>query len=257
MASAPTALLSSLTAIHESSGMARRRPETSLYDAVKSFLERQGFEVKGEVCGCDVVAVRDGEPPVLIITEMKVGLSLELVLQGVDRLRAADEVWLAVLATRRGRDRDQRAHRLCRLLGFGLLAVHMESATVEVLAEPAPYRPRPNLIRRRCILKEHAGRRGDPARGGSTREPIMTAYRQQAVACAAALAAKPMRPRDLKPIAPDAGKILRRNVYGWFERVEPGLYRLAAAGATALITGAHAGKVGAPASASKAGYFVG
>ena len=214
--------------------MSRRRPETSLYDAVKSFLERQGFAVKGEVCGCDIVAVRDGEPPILVITELKVGLSLELVLQGVDRLRAADEVWLAVLATRKGRDRDPRAHRLCRLLGFGLLAVHIDRAVVEVLAEPAPYRPRPNVIRRRRILKEHAARRGDPARGGSAKQPIMTAYRQQAIACAAALQTGPKRPRDLKPIAPDAGKILLRNVYGWFERVEPGLYRLAEDGATAL-----------------------
>jgi hypothetical protein len=57
------------------------------------------------------------------------------------------------------------------------IGVHMESATVEVLAESAPYRPLPNFIRRRSVPKEYAARRGDPARGGSTREPIMTAYR--------------------------------------------------------------------------------
>jgi hypothetical protein len=190
--------------------------------------------VKGEVCGCDIVAVRGAEPPVLVITELKLGLSLELVLQGVDRSRAADEVWLAVPATRRGRDRDRRVHRLCRLLGFGLLAVHVGRECVEVLAEPAPYRPRPNLPQRWRILKEHAARRGDPARGGSTQQPIMTAYRQQALACATALQAGPLRPRDLRPVAPDAGRILLRNVYGWFERVEPGLYRLAERGVSAL-----------------------
>ena len=213
---------------------AARGLETSLDDAVKSFLEAQGFEVKGEACGCDIVAVRQGEPPVLVITELKMTLSMELVLQGVERLRTADEVWLAVLATRRGRDRDHRAHRLCRLLGFGLLAVHPARNRVEILAEPAPYRPRPNLRQRRRLLKEHAVRQGDPTRGGSTRQPIMTAYRQQALICAAALQAGPLRPRDLKPIAPDAGRILLRNVYGWFERIEPGLYGLAEAGAAAL-----------------------
>ena len=62
----------------------------------------------------------------------------------------------------------------------------------------------------------------------------MTAYRQQALACAAALQVGPLRPRDLKAIAPNAGRILLRNVYGWFERVEPGLYRLAAGGTAAL-----------------------
>ena len=33
----------------------------------------------------------------------------------------------------------------------------------------------------------------------------MTAYRQQALTCAAALQARPLRPRDLKRVAPDAG----------------------------------------------------
>ena len=212
-----------------------RSPETSLYRTVKAFLEAQGFEVKGEVCGCDIVAVRKGEPPLLVITELKLAFSLELLLQGVDRLRAADDVWLAVRATRRGRDQDRRVHRLCRLLGFGLLAVSTTHGRVDVLAEPGPYRPRPNMVKRRRLLSEHAKRRGDPAIGGSTRQPIMTAYRQQALACAAAMLQRPMRPRDLKPLAPDAGRILLRNVYGWFERIEPGLYRLADPGMAALL----------------------
>jgi hypothetical protein len=36
--------------------------ETALYPAVKRFLEELGFRVKGEVNGCDIVAVRNGEP---------------------------------------------------------------------------------------------------------------------------------------------------------------------------------------------------
>ena len=67
------------------------------------------------------------------------------------RLASADEVWLAVRATRRGRDRDRRARALCRLLGFGLLAAHLPGGEVEVLAEPEPYRPRANLRRRRAL----------------------------------------------------------------------------------------------------------
>ncbi|MBC7801228.1 MAG: hypothetical protein H7Z10_11450, partial [Gemmatimonadaceae bacterium] len=98
--------------------------------------------------------------PVLVILEMKLGFTLELVLQGVDRLPAADEVWLAVRATRRGRDRDRRVRALCRLLGFGLLAVHDARGETEVLNEPEAYRPRANLRRRRALLKEHAARRG-------------------------------------------------------------------------------------------------
>jgi hypothetical protein len=208
--------------------------ETSLYLPVKRFLESAGFDVKGEVNGCDAVAVRADEPLTLAIVEMKLGFNLELLLQATDRMRAADEVWLAVPATRRGRDRDPRVHRLCRLLGFGLLAVNAARDRVEILAEPGPYRPRPDHPRRRRLLSEHARRMGDPSPGGSTRQPVMTAYRQQALACAAMLRAGPGKPRELRAMAPDAGKILLRNVYGWFERTRRGEYRLTGVGEAAL-----------------------
>ena len=58
----------------------------------------------------------------------------------------------------------------------------------------------------------------------------MTAYRQQALICAEALLDGPLRPRDIRPAAPDAGKILLGNVYGWFERVTNGVYQLTDAG---------------------------
>src|SRR5580658_3773382 len=129
--------------------------ETSLYPAIKRFLEAAGFDVKGEEMGCDIVAVRPGEPATLTIVEMKLGLSLELLLQVTDRARSADEVWLAVPATRRGRDRDRRVHRLCRLLGFGLLAVSPSRDRVDVLVHPGPWKPARDYPRRRRLLTEH------------------------------------------------------------------------------------------------------
>jgi hypothetical protein len=209
--------------------------ETSLYPPVKRFLQSAGFDVKGEVQGCDIVAVRAGIPLTLAIVEMKLGFTLELLLQAIDRMRPADEVWLAVPATTRGRDRDARVHRLCRLLGFGLLAVNPTRDRVEVLAEPGPYRPRPDHPRRTRLLSEHARRLGDPSPGGSSRQPVMTAYRQRALACATKLKEGPGKPKHLRALAPDAAGILQRNVYGWFERTQRGIYRLTATGEAALI----------------------
>jgi hypothetical protein len=210
--------------------------ETNLYSPVKRFLEELGFEVKGEVCSCDLVALDRGTPAALVIGELKLSFTLELVLQAVDRSAACDEVWLAVRASLRGRGResDPRVKRLCRLLGFGLLAVS-NSGKVEVLVEPLPWRPRHDAKRRSKIVDEHRRRKGDPALGGSTRQPIMTAYRQQAVACAAALARAPARPRNLKRTMPDAPKILLSNVYGWFVRLDCGIYSLSEAGKAALV----------------------
>jgi hypothetical protein len=210
--------------------------EANLYPPVKRFLERLGFEVKGEICGCDLVALRDSVPNAVVIGELKLTFTLELVLQAVDRFPVCDEIWLAVRMSRRGRGRegDPRVKKLCRLLGLGLLAV-TASGKVEVLVEPVPWRPRRDAKRRSRIVDEHRRRRGDPAAGGSTRLPIMTAYRQQALACAAALAQAPARPRDLKSDLPDAPKILLRNVYGWFVRIDRGVYSLSESGKAALL----------------------
>src|SRR3978361_1531995 len=70
--------------------MPQRPAETSLYSAVKAYLESLGLDVKGECCGCDIVGVRPGEAPFLVVTELKLGFTLDLVLQGVERLAAAD-----------------------------------------------------------------------------------------------------------------------------------------------------------------------
>ena len=210
------------------------RRETSLYVPVKRFLETLGFDVKGEVCGCDLVAIRGEEPPLVVIGELKLGFNLELVLQGIDRTAACDEVWLAVRGSRRrGRERDPRVRKLCRLLGFGLLGVS-SSGCVEVLVEPGPWRPRRDARRRSRLLDEHLRRLGDPAAGGSCKAPIMTAYRQQALACAASLSGGPRRTSDVKAAIPDAPKILLRNVYGWFFRVVRGTYGLTPEGTAAL-----------------------
>jgi hypothetical protein len=209
--------------------------ETALYLPVKRFLESLGFSVKGEVGGCDLVGLSPDVPPIVVIGELKLSFNLELVLQGVDRAAIGDEVWLAALLSKRGKGResDARFRNLCRRLGFGLLAVD-RSGAVHVLLSPTASAPRCNAQRKSRLVDEHSRRRGDPVAGGGSRAPIMTAYRQQALSIAAAMTMNSRRPRDLKPEYPDAAKILRDNVYGWFERVERGLYGLNALARAAL-----------------------
>ena len=209
--------------------------ETALFLPVKRFLEKLGFTVKGEVGGCDLVALSGDDPPVVVIGELKLSFNLELVLQAVDRAGAADEVWLAAKLSARGKGResDARYRNLCRRLGFGMLAV-TTAGDVEVIVQPATTAPRRNPKKRSRLVSEHQRRKGDPAMGGSTRAPIMTAYRQQALACASALEGGPRRVKDLRVDIPDAGKILLHNVYGWFDRAERGIYVLTDAGHAAL-----------------------
>ncbi|RYI98570.1 MAG: hypothetical protein EON47_19220, partial [Acetobacteraceae bacterium] len=88
--------------------------------------------------------------------------------------------------------------------------------------------------RRSRLVLEHRRRQGDPSQGGSSRTPILTAYRQRALACATAMAAGPVSTKALRSIAPDAATLMLRNVYGWFERESRGIYRLTETGMAAL-----------------------
>ncbi|MDP9838348.1 hypothetical protein J2T09_003115 [Neorhizobium huautlense] len=209
--------------------------ETALYLPVKTFLEAAGYTVKGEIGGCDLVGLSEGDPAVVVICELKLTFNLELILQAVDRAAVSDEVWIAarVSAKGRGRESDKRYRDLCRRLGIGMLGVS-DMGEVSVLVSSVSPMPRTNPKRRTRLVKEHRKRVGDPALGGSTKVPIMTAYRQQAIAIANALADGPLRPRDLKETAPNAGATLRNNYYGWFEKIEKGVYALSVTGRQAI-----------------------
>ncbi|WEZ84099.1 DUF2161 domain-containing phosphodiesterase [Rhizobium sp. 32-5/1] len=209
--------------------------ETSLYLPVKSFLEKAGYVVKGEVGGCDLVGLSEDDPSIVVICELKLSFNLELILQAVDRAAISDEVWIAakVSARGKGREADKRYRDLCRRLGIGMLGIS-DGGDVSVIVGSVSPMPRTNPKRRSRLMREHQKRRGDPAIGGSTRVPLMTAYRQQALGCAAALATGPARVRDVRTAVPDAGKLLLSNVYGWFERLDRGVYGLTNAGREAL-----------------------
>jgi hypothetical protein len=215
--------------------------EAALYPPVKAFLERQGYEVKGEVRGCDLVARRGEEPPVIV--ELKLRFNLPLVLQGVDRLALTERVYLAVpRPERRARGGPLAPERpeirkLCRRLGLGLILVGLVRKTVEVLEEPVPYRPRRAKSRALRLLDEFSRRVGDANIGGAVGVPLVTAYRQDALRCARVLSLYgPMRVGVLRALAgvPRAASILQRNVYGWFDRIERGTYRLTPEGDQAL-----------------------
>jgi hypothetical protein len=218
-------------------GMNGNITEAELYAPVKRFLEGLGYEVKGEVCGCDVVARRGDEP--ILIVELKLRFTLALVLQGIDRLALSERVYVAVPRpprSARGVRADAPAiRRLCRRVGLGLMLVGRDS--VAIVEEPVPYRPRPARRRALRLGAEFARRRGDPNIGGRTRQPIVTAYRQDALRVAGALAGGgPLALAELRTLTGvgDVASILQRDVYGWFLRVRRGTYTLSEAGRAAL-----------------------
>jgi len=221
--------------------MAEALKETHLYPPLKAWLEAQSYTVRGEVGRCDLAAEKDGN---LIAIELKLRPSLVLLAQAAERQEYADSVYIALPATsERPRPPSLRnLRRLLKRLGIGLILItFMKKKTrVEVLIHPGSrtgaLRNRPK--KKTIILREIAGRDMDMTPGGQTGgKPRVSAYRQRAVRLAVWLSilgeASPARLKKLGA-SDDTGIILSRNLYGWFERVQRGVYRLHEAGITAL-----------------------
>jgi len=215
------------------------RKESDLYAPIKEFLQGQGYTVRGEVNGCDLVGVRDEE---IVVVELKVAFNLALLLQGVQRQTMTEVVYLAVEAPKRTRSgpRWSEIRSLCRRLGLGLIFVHFagRKPTVEVICDPESYTPRKQPKMRGRLLKEFQRRSGDHNTGGVTRRPVVTAYREEALRIASYL--RLHGPSKTKAIRTGTGvtkatTALQRDVYGWFERVEKGVYRVTPKGEQALV----------------------
>ncbi len=211
--------------------------ETDLYGPVKTFLERQGYEVKSEILQADVVACRGEEDPVIV--ELKTGFSLSLLQQGVARLSITDAVYVAVprQTSRVAYKALQENIKICRRLGLGVLTVRLDDGLVEVHCDPGPYAPRKYKPRKTKLLREFARREGDPNKGGATREGLVTAYRQDVVKIAGYLAEN--GPSKGAVVAKAVGvkvatRMMAQDHYGWFEKIEKGIYGLSPNGAAGL-----------------------
>ncbi len=211
--------------------------ETELYQPVKAFLEAQGYTVKGEVGRADLVARRGNEP--FVIVELKLRINLTLIHQAIDRLSLSDLVYISIPRPkgRTARRTMLENTRLCRRLGLGFMTVRHDGL-VEVACDPGPYEPRKNKKAQARLLREFERLRGDPNSGGATRHGIVTGYRQDALACARYLAESGPTKGALVAKAVEvrhATTIMRTNHYGWFEKVDTGIYGLSDAGRQGLI----------------------
>lgn len=207
--------------------------EADLYPHVKAFLEAMGYVVKGEVGAADMVALRGEEYP--LIVELKLRLNLTLYHQAVTRLRMTDLVYIAVPKPK-GRKALRENTILCRRLGLGFLTVRADGS-VEAQCDPGPYAPRKTKAKTEALLRQFHRLEGDPNAGGATRHGIVTAYRQDAVRCARYLAEAGAEKGAIIAKAvgvPNATTLMRDNHYGWFRKVEKGVYALTPEGRQGL-----------------------
>ena len=208
--------------------------ETDLFPPVRQLFEAQGYTVNAEVNRCDVVARQADR---LIVIELKTALNLSLITQAVDRQALTPEVYVAFPRPGRVGRRARTCEAILRRLGLGLIYVQQSPlrTSADIAFDP-DHDGAIDARKRAALERELAGRSIEPNIGGSTGVKVYTAYRETAVTIALLLERQgPTRVRDLKPLAGDRTQsVLAGNHYGWFDRIQTGVYDLSEAGRSAL-----------------------
>lgn len=219
-------------------GKTNTTAETDLYRPIHDYLVSQGYTVRGEVMNCDITAVRGDE---LVVVELKRSFGVPLLVQATQRQRITDSVYIAVPRPKGGMRGPQwkGIQHLVRRLELGLILVSLGSRKpkVEVVFHPVPFDRKRQSRARRAVITEINGRSADFNEGGCTRRKIATAYRESAVHIAVCLERfGPMSPRALRALGTcdKTRSILASNFYGWFERIDRGVYALKPQGAAGL-----------------------
>jgi hypothetical protein len=203
--------------------------ETDLYLPVKTLLSSMGYHVKGEIGAIDVYAQRDDH---VLAVELKTRISLKLIYQAIERQRVADDVYIAIpkaaLDLHKAHKKDLK--RLLLRLGLGLILVTGDTAVF--LYDPTEIdmkRVKSQSKKKRIRLKNEFETRANNRVLGGIRGKRMTAYREKAVMIARVLdLGGPKAVKDIIGASAimSAQRILYDNHYGWFERIERGVYGL-------------------------------
>ena len=215
--------------------MRKQLQESDLAGPLYTHLAGLGYKVRSEVKDCDIAAVKGDD---LLIIELKKTLNLPLLVQAVRRQRMTDSVYVAIPRPSnkwKWWKESRGSQHLLRRLELGLILVSLESGKppVEVVFHPLPFERKKRAKSRRAVLEEIAQRTADYNRAGSTRKKLVTAYRENAIqiACCLLVTGK-TSPAALRAMGtgPRTLSILHFNAYGWFERVDRGVYALSAHG---------------------------
>jgi|TARA_Y100000310_G_scaffold244873_1_gene249774 hypothetical protein len=215
--------------------------ETDLYQPVKDYLIQNGYTVRSEVVNCDITAIKDDD---LIVIELKRSANIQLLIQATERQRITDSVYVAIPTPKTKGSRWRGIKRVLRMLEVGLMVVSFDSRKpkVKVMFDPLPYGRKKQKRRRRAVLREIAERSGDYNTAGSTGQKVITAYRENAIHIACCLDRfGPLSPKRLRALGTGDKTlgILANNYYGWFQRIDRGVYELTANGRNGLTDYPH------------------
>ncbi|PLS17363.1 hypothetical protein CVD28_12415 [Bacillus sp. M6-12] len=212
--------------------------ETDLYEPIRNYFTEKGYDVYAEVKHCDITAVKENE---LIIVEMKLNLTVDLLVQAAKRQRITDLVYIAIPRPkyRLGSKKWNDICHLIRRLELGLILVSFQKSgiSMEIAISPGPFdrlkSMQYNRKKRDFIIAEIDGRNGDYNIGGSSKTKIITAYKETCIQIACLLERfGPLSPKALREMGTGDKtlSILNKNYYRWFDKIKRGTYTISSLG---------------------------
>ncbi len=199
--------------------------EKDMGPVIQLFFENQGYTIQSEIEHIDMVARKEDT---LIAIEMKNTLSVSLMHQGLKRLSFTDHVFLAipkpsstVISSRTFKEKKT----IVRRLELGLLWVDLKQQKVDVIFEPGPYALKKITKKKIKLLHEFNERKTHLNQAGSSKTPLMTAYREKAIRILLYLSSGPKSTQEIRThLRSECTSLLQKNYYGWFQRVKKGVY---------------------------------
>jgi len=207
--------------------------EIELYQPIQSFLNEQGYTVRGEIGAIDVFAMKNEHS---IAVELKTTISLKLIYQAIERQKVADVVYVAVpkSAIKTHQDSYKSFILLLRRLSIGLFVIHVDQ--VEVVLDAKEYdlsaSIRRNTKKKERLIHEFTHLKNNVNIGGK-RGKKMTLYKEKVIKIANVLLENPvLSPKQIKNFTQieEVSSILQKNYYGWFMKFGRGLYGLSEQG---------------------------
>lgn len=204
--------------------------ESDLFEPVRALFAERGYKVNAEVLNCDVTALKEDE---LIIIELKRTLCVTLLAQALERQKTGAAVYIAVpKPSKYSPKRFRDTLYVIRKLELGLIFVTVKNescAFAEIIYEPHEFVPvKLRRDERKKIIKEIQGRALDNNIGGVTHRKIATAFTEKNIfiACIAEKhgSVSPCLAKSLT--GSECGGLLARDYYGWFKRLERGVYTI-------------------------------
>jgi len=201
--------------------------ESDLFAPLKNYLESNSYKVRAEVRNCDITATKGDE---LIIIELKLSANLQLLIQAADRQYITDSVYVAIpKPTKKTNKRWKGILHILKRLELGLIYVDIDNPInpVEIVFHPIEFQRRKFKHRKKAILKEVENRSQNLNVGGSNKKKIITAYKENMIQIAVYLnklgATSPKILREYNS-GEKTLSILYSNFYGWFQRIDRGIY---------------------------------